>query len=99
MAWLLHNRQFAREAFLIVTPGNSLITVVIIVKRRAVVTQSLQQVVSRGVPTLAGAYSLLKLLTGLAVAALIAWKLTVSKAITNAPVAGRANIHHAIVVR
>ena len=44
-------------------------------------------------------HSLLKLLTGFANAAFIAWKLTVSKVIPMAPAQVTANIHHDISVR
>ena len=44
-------------------------------------------------------YSVLKLLTGLAIAALIAWKLTVNKVISNAPPIATAKIHQLISAR
>src|SRR6185436_11716409 len=44
-------------------------------------------------------YSLLKALTGLAIAALIAWKLTVSMAISRAVNPATANIHQLILIR
>ena len=44
-------------------------------------------------------YSVLKLLIGFAVAALMAWKLSVIKAINSAHTAANANIHQWIVVR
>ena len=39
-------------------------------------------------------HSVLKLFTGFAIAAFIAWKLTVNKVITNAPAHAAAKIHH-----
>jgi len=44
-------------------------------------------------------HSLLNDFTGLANAALTAWKLTVSNAMTTATAAAAANIHHAMVIR
>jgi hypothetical protein len=45
-----------------------------------------------------GFYSVLKLFTGLAKAAFIAWKLTVINVITSAPRPDTINTHHEIVV-
>jgi thiosulfate reductase cytochrome b subunit len=44
-------------------------------------------------------YSLLKLSTGLTIAAFTAWKLTVNKVISSAPIPVAAKIHHDIAVR
>ena len=44
-------------------------------------------------------HSVLKLFTGFATAALIAWKLTVSKVISKAPAPADAKIHHDNAVR
>ena len=44
-------------------------------------------------------YSVLKLFTGLATAAFIAWKLTVNTVIINAPTPATAKIHHDNPVR
>ena len=44
-------------------------------------------------------YSLLKLSTGLAIAAFIAWKLTVSNAIINAPTPATTKTHQLTVIR
>jgi hypothetical protein len=44
-------------------------------------------------------YSVLKLFTGLAIAAFMAFKLTEIKAIVTAPNPTTAKIHHAIVIR
>jgi len=41
-------------------------------------------------------HSVLKLFTGFAMAAFIAWKLTVSRVITNAPTADKTKIPHDI---
>ncbi len=46
-----------------------------------------------------GLYSVLKLFTGFASAALTAWKLMVAKAISNASIAANKNTHHAIFMR
>lgn len=43
-------------------------------------------------------HSVLKLFTGLAIAAFIAWKLTVSNVIANAPNPDTINIHNDMVV-
>jgi hypothetical protein len=44
-------------------------------------------------------YSVRRLFTGLAIAALIAWKLTVINAISNAARPAAINIHHEILIR
>ena len=46
-----------------------------------------------------GGYSVLKLFTGLAIAAFIAWKLTVHRAINIAPAPAAKNIHQLIEIR